>query len=93
MSIYFCIKSKIFLLLKLPNSAGWTGIDAMVKDNKINKNNLLNGKLAEAEAITGRLKETLQIKSDGQIANYLGISMQNIGAAGKRDDVPAKMAR
>lgn len=39
--------------------------------------------------IIGRLKETLQVKSDGQLANYLGISRQNIGAARKRDDVPA----
>ncbi len=40
------------------------------------------------EAIIGRLKDALGVKSDGQMANYLGISRQNIGAARKRDDVP-----
>jgi hypothetical protein len=44
-------------------------VDTMVKDNKLNKTNVLNVKLAEAEAIIGRLKETLQVKSDDQIAN------------------------
>jgi hypothetical protein len=61
----------------------------MVKDNKINNTEELKGKQAEAETIIGRLKETLRVKSDGQLANYLGISRQNIGAARKRDDVPA----
>jgi hypothetical protein len=61
----------------------------MVQDDKLNKTNELKSNLAEAEAIIGRLKETLQVKSDGQLANYLGISRQNIGAARKRDDVPA----
>ena len=45
-------------------------------------------KLTEAQEIIGRLKEALGVKSDGQLANYLGISRQNIGAARKRDDVP-----
>ena len=61
----------------------------MVRDNKTRNSNKLNGEKAEAEAIIGRLKETLRVKSDGQLANYLGISRQNIGAARKRDDVPA----
>jgi hypothetical protein len=45
-------------------------------------------KLSEAQEIIGRLKEVLGVKSDGQLANYLGISRQNIGASRKRDDVP-----
>ena len=44
--------------------------------------------MTESEEIIGRLKEALTAKSDGQMANYLGISRQNIGAARKRDDVP-----
>ena len=44
--------------------------------------------MTESEEIIGRLKEALAAKSDGQMANYLGISRQNIGAARKRDDVP-----
>jgi len=35
-----------------------------------------------------RLKEALDVKSDGQLATYLGISRQNIGAARKREDIP-----
>jgi hypothetical protein len=42
----------------------------------------------ETEAVITRLKEALRVKSDGQMANYLGISRQNIGASRKRDDVP-----
>jgi hypothetical protein len=61
----------------------------MLKDNKVNKINELKGSLTESEAIIGRLKETLRVKSDGQLANYLGISRQNIGASRKRNDVPA----
>ena len=61
----------------------------MVKADNINNTDELNGKLTEAEAIIGRLKDTLRVKSDGQLANYLGISRQNIGAARKRNDVPA----
>lgn len=41
-----------------------------------------------ADRIIDRLKEALDAKSDGQLANYLGISRQNIGAARKREDVP-----
>jgi hypothetical protein len=40
------------------------------------------------ERIISRLKKALDAKSDGQLANYLGISRQNIGAARKREDVP-----
>ncbi len=40
------------------------------------------------EEIISRLKEALDAKSDGQLATYLGISRQNIGAARKREDVP-----
>ena len=42
----------------------------------------------ETEEIIDRLKEALNVRSDGQLANRLGISRQNIGAARKRDDVP-----
>lgn len=42
----------------------------------------------DTEKIIGRLKEALDAKSDGQLAKYLGISRQNIGAARKREDVP-----
>ena len=40
------------------------------------------------EKILNRHKDALNVKSDGQLANYLGISRQNIGAARKREDVP-----
>ena len=43
----------------------------------------------ESDKVIHRLKEALNAKSDGQLANYLGISRQNIGAARKRKDVPA----
>jgi len=43
---------------------------------------------SETEEIISRLKEALDVKSDGQLATYLGISRQNIGAARKREDVP-----
>ncbi|UCH21542.1 MAG: helix-turn-helix domain-containing protein [Deltaproteobacteria bacterium] len=60
----------------------------MEKDDKTNKNSILDSSLTRAEAIIGRLKEVLAVVSDGQLANYLGISRQNIGAARKRNDVP-----
>jgi len=44
--------------------------------------------VTETKEIIGRLKEALGVKSDGQLANYLGIFRQNIGAARKRGDVP-----
>ena len=40
------------------------------------------------EEIIYRLKEALDVKSDGHLAKYLGISRQNIGAARKREDIP-----
>ena len=43
---------------------------------------------SNTEEIISRLKEALSAKSDGQLATYLGISRQNIGAARKRGDVP-----
>ena len=43
---------------------------------------------SDTDRIIDRLKEALDAKSDGQLANYLGISRQNIGAARKREDVP-----
>jgi len=54
----------------------------------MNNNNNIKDNLDATEAIIGRLKDALGVKSDGQMANYLGISRQNIGAARKRDDVP-----
>jgi hypothetical protein len=60
----------------------------MVKKNKPNNNGKLEYKSIETEEIIGRLKEALSVTSDGQLANYLGISRQNIGAARKRRDVP-----
>jgi hypothetical protein len=42
----------------------------------------------ETEEIIGRLKKAANAKSDEQLATYLGISRQNIGAARKRADVP-----
>jgi len=57
-------------------------------NNKANNNKLLNISLSETEEVIVRLKEALSVKSDGQLANHLGISRQNIGAARKRDDVP-----
>jgi hypothetical protein len=41
-----------------------------------------------AEETIDRLKEALNAGSDGQLAKFLGISRQNIGAARKRNDVP-----
>jgi hypothetical protein len=60
----------------------------MDKERKYNKKGELNIKLSETEDIICRLKEALNVKSDGELANNLGISRQNIGAARKRDDVP-----
>jgi hypothetical protein len=60
----------------------------MAFKNKTNNNKVLKNSLAGAEAIIGRLKEVIGVTTDGQLANYLGISRQNIGAARKRGDVP-----
>lgn len=55
---------------------------------KSNKNRVLSSETSSTRAVIGRLKEALGADSDGQLATYLGISRQNIGAARKRDDVP-----
>jgi hypothetical protein len=60
----------------------------MMEKEKTNNNSYINLSLSETEEIIGRLKEALDVKSDGQLAKYLGITRQNIGAARKRDDVP-----
>jgi len=60
----------------------------MSKNNKINNNKELSTSLNETGEIIDRLKEALHVRSDGQLANRLGISRQNIGAARKGDDVP-----
>ena len=60
----------------------------MMEKEKTNNNSDINLSLSETEEIIGRLKEALDVKSDGQLAKYLGITRQNIGAARKRDDVP-----
>ncbi|MGD8343965.1 MAG: helix-turn-helix domain-containing protein [Desulfobacterales bacterium] len=44
--------------------------------------------MSETDEIIARLKAALDVTSDGQLAKYLGINRQNIGAARKRDDVP-----
>ncbi len=60
-----------------------------MKKKEINNNNKsIKLNLSETEEIIARLKEALGVSSDGQLANNLGISRQNIGAARKRDDVP-----
>ena len=60
----------------------------MGEENKTNNSNGLNLSLSETEEIITRLKAALDVKSEGQLAKYLGITRQNIGAARKRDDVP-----
>lgn len=60
----------------------------MAEKEKTNNNNEMKLSLSKTEEIIGRLKEVLDVKSDGQLAKYLGITRQNIGAARKRDDVP-----
>ena len=60
----------------------------MDKEEKLNENRSLSVSLSQTEEIISRLKEALSVKSDGELANNLGISRQNIGAARKRDDVP-----
>jgi hypothetical protein len=57
-------------------------------DENKNNNNNLKEFLSETEEIISRLKEALEVTSDGHLAKNLGISRQNIGAARKRDDVP-----
>ena len=60
----------------------------MAEKQKTRNNNKIDVSLSETEEIIGRLKEVLNANSDGQLAKYLGITRQNIGAARKRDDVP-----
>ena len=60
----------------------------MKNEEKLNEKDMLSVSLSETEEIIGRLKEALNVQSDGELANNLGISRQNIGAARKRDDVP-----
>ena len=60
----------------------------MKKEEIKHENSELKLSLSETEEIIGRLKEAINVKSDGQLANNLGISRQNIGAARKRDDIP-----
>jgi hypothetical protein len=89
LSTIFCILSKKNLRQVHPHflsgSAGEQNMGENYKDNNYNE---LNISLSESEEIIDRLKEALDVKSDGQLANNLGISRQNIGAARKRDDVP-----
>ena len=58
--------------------------------NRLISNNTgaISDKNSNTDAIINRLKEALEAGSDGQLATYLGISRQNIGAARKRNDVP-----
>lgn len=60
----------------------------MGKDEISQNNNELDNQSSQTESIINRLKEALDATSDGQLATYLGISRQNIGAARKRNDVP-----
>ena len=60
----------------------------MAEKEKSYNNNDINTSLSETAEIIGRLKQALNVKSDGHLAKYLGITRQNIGAARKRDDVP-----
>ena len=60
----------------------------MLEEDISNNNRSLNLSLNETEEVISRLKAALDVKSDGQLAKYLGITRQNIGAARKRDDVP-----
>ena len=60
----------------------------MSEEENTRNNSRINLDLSETEEIIGRLKHALDVKSDGQLAKYLGITRQNIGAARKRDDVP-----
>jgi len=68
---------------------GQARVTHMVKKEKYSDSSRISVNLSETEAVIARLKDALRVKSDGQMANYLGISRQNIGAARKRDDVPA----
>ena len=60
----------------------------MTEVNIPKNNDSMNLSLSETEEIIARLKAALDVKSDGQLAKFLGITRQNIGAARKRNDVP-----
>ena len=60
----------------------------MAEKEKYNENDIIKSELTDTETTISRLKEALRVKSDGQMATYLGISRQNIGAARKRGDIP-----
>jgi len=60
----------------------------MTKKEKHSDNSSIKQGSSETGAVITRLKDALCVKSDGQMANYLGISRQNIGASRKRGDVP-----
>lgn len=87
MSTKKCIKAKIFCLRTDLSLTATSGSEMAKKEIHSDNSNLNQGS-SETEAIITRLKEALRVKSDGQMANYLGISRQNIGASRKRDDVP-----
>ena len=53
----------------------------MTKEEKQHNNDEIKLSLSETEDIIGRLKQALDVKSDGQLAKYLGITRQNTGAA------------
>jgi hypothetical protein len=87
MSIKKCIKAKNFCFCTNLSIAATPGSE-MAKREKHSDNSMIKQDSNETEAVITRLKEALRVKSDGQMANYLGISRQNIGASRKRDDVP-----
>ena len=64
-------------------------MEAMVSNSGIyNKDRSIKTDKSNTDAIINRLKKALGAESDGQLATFLGISRQNIGAARKRNDVP-----
>jgi hypothetical protein len=81
------IKAKKFCCGTDLSIAATSGIEMTKKEKHSDNSNIKQGS-SETEAVITRLKEALRVKSDGQMANYLGISRQNIGASRKRDDVP-----
>jgi hypothetical protein len=80
-------KQKFFALPKIA-TIRQVPASIMAQKEKNSENNKIKPYLVETETIISRLKEALGVKSDGQMATYLGISRQNIGAARKRGDVP-----
>ena len=51
----------------------------MDKEEKLNENRSLSVSLSQTEEIISRLKEALSVKSDGELANNLGISRCSSG--------------